>query len=123
MPPPTITEPGVQPIRPAADPRRGLMLLVAIGLALELVVAVIVFTAPRPGRFGWQMYSAVPFIPSVWAMVDGAEQPIELGESLVNSRAEIDFIGLARDRGCEIVRADAVRIELPDGTFETVDCP
>ena len=99
------------------------MLLVAIGLALELVVAAIVFTAPRPGRFGWQMYSAVPFIPSVWATVDGAEQPIELGEALVNSRAEIDFIGLARDRGCEIVRADAVRIELPDGTFETVDCP
>ena len=123
MPPQTITEPDVEPIRPAANPRRGLMLLVAIGLALELVVAAIVFTAPRPGRFGWQMYSAVPYIPTVWATVDGAEQPIELAEVLINSRAEIDFVGLARDRGCEIAGADEVRIELIDGTFETVDCP
>jgi len=99
------------------------MLVVAIGLALELVVAAIVFTAPRPGRFGWQMYSAVPYIPAMWATVDGAEQPFELGEALINSRAEIDFVGLARDRGCEIVRADAVRVELADGTFVTVDCP
>ena len=123
MPPPTITESGVQPIRPAAGPRRGLMLLVAIGLALELVVAAVVFTAPRPGRFGWQMYSAVPYIPAAWATVDGAEQPLDVGGLLVNARAEIDFVGLARDRGCEIVRADAVRIELADGTLVTVDCP
>jgi hypothetical protein len=121
--PQTITEPNVEPIRRAADPRRGLMLLVVVGLALELVVAAIVFTAPRPGRFGWQMYSALPYRPTMWAVVNGAEEPFELADVLVNSRAEIDFVELARDRGCEIAGADEVRIELIDGSVESVDCP
>jgi hypothetical protein len=123
MPPPTTTEADVQPVQPAADPRRGLMILVAIGLALELVVAAIVFTAPRPGRFGWQMYSAVPYIPAAWAVVDGTEQPLDVADMLVNSRAEIDFVAFVRERACAMAGADELRIELNDGSFEQVDCP
>jgi hypothetical protein len=99
------------------------MLVVGIGLLLELVVAAVAFTAPRPGRFGWQMYSAVPYVPAVWLTIDGREEPFDLSEALVNSRAEIDYVSLVRDRGCEMGATDMVRIELADGSFERVTCP
>jgi len=123
MPDQTTTEHDLQPGQPAANPRRGLMILVAVGLALELAVAAIVFTAPRPGRFGWQMYSAVPYIPAAWAVVDGREQPLDVAGMLVNSRAEIDFVALVRERACAVAGADELRIELTDGSMEQVDCP
>jgi hypothetical protein len=97
--------------------------LVAVLLALQVVVAAIVFGADRPAPYGWQMYSAIPYVPRAWADVEGSREAIDVEEMFVHARAEIDRVGLLRSAGCDWTGADALRIELEGGAIEEVACP
>lgn len=103
--------------------RRGLFTLVVIGLALQVMVASVGFAGPRPGRYGWQMYSGVPSVPRVWAVSNGHEQQVDLRDLLVHPRAEIDLAAVVRSQGCVIIDAEAIRVELDDDRVETITCP
>ena len=105
-----------------AQPRRALLALVAIGLAVQVVVATVAFAEHRPARYGWQMYSAIPENPRAWSIHGREERDLAVRDLLVHARAEIDLPRLIRERGCELVEGDAVRFELADGSRETIEC-
>lgn len=102
--------------------RRWLFVMVAIALAVQVAVASAAFLGPRPSRYGWQMYTAVPYIPRVWGISGEDEREVAIDQLLVNARAEIDYVALIRSRGCDLVDADALRIEHDDARVETVMC-
>jgi hypothetical protein len=105
-----------------AQPRRTGLIVVAVLLMLQVLAAVIVAFGPRPGPYGWQMYSATPFKPNAWAVRADTAERLSVDDLLVNDRTEIDYVALLRTHGCEVTGADAIRIELADSTIEEVAC-
>lgn len=106
-----------------AQPRRGLQLCIAgFLIALQIALAFVALTEPRPARYGWQMYSSRTEMPQVWAIDGDAVRRIFPADALVNGRADLDWISLVRDRGCELTDADEVRFRLPDGTEGGLRC-
>ena len=86
--------------------------LVVAFLALQLLVPLMALFGPRPGRFSWQMYSALPRVPHAWTVAaDGAETPIDLGPLFAVQRAEIDYAAVLRAGLCDKVAAPAVKIQ------------
>ena len=86
--------------------------LVVAFLALQLLVPLAALFGPRPARFSWQMYSALPPVPHAWTVAaDGTEQPIDLGPLFAVQRAEIDYPAVLRVGLCETVSAPAVMIQ------------
>ena len=112
------------PVHHATMPARrrvGLAVVAAL-LAVQIAVAVVVAFGPRPSPYGWQMYSATPYKPAAWAVTAGTAETFDVDELLVHARAEIDYVGLLRDHGCDHTGADAIRIQLADGTLDEVAC-
>jgi len=85
-------------------------------------MAAVAFADQRPARYGWQMYSSMPNNPPAWSINAGEERELSVSDLPVHGRAEIDYAALLRDRGCDLVEADAIRFEGADGTLETVEC-
>jgi hypothetical protein len=106
--------------RPAG--RGGLLAAVAIAPAVQVVVAAWALTGERPERYGWQMYSAAAELPRLWAVDGDDEREVALTETLVHPRGDIDWTALVRERGCELVDADEIRYELPDGSRGSLEC-
>lgn len=103
--------------------QRILLALVVVGLAAEVVVAATAFTGARPNRYGWQMYSAVPYVPRAWAVAaSGEKRPVMVDDLFVTTRAEIDLVEFLIVSGCQVIQADSLNIELPDGHIEMVPC-
>lgn len=87
------------------------MLVVAL-LALQILVPLMALFGPRPARFSWQMYSALPPVPHAWTVaVDSTETPIDLGPLFAVQRAEIDYAAVLRAGLCDKVSAPAVKIQ------------
>jgi hypothetical protein len=105
-----------------ARPRRGWFAVVAVGLAVQVVVAGAALIEPRPARYGWQMYSGMPVNPPAWSVVDGEQHELRINDLLLHPRAEIDRVALLRNRACELTGADAIRFEPASGPVETVEC-
>ena len=86
--------------------------LVAAFLAVQVLVPVVALFGPRPARFSWQMYSALPSVPLAWTVAaDGTEQPIDIGPFFAVQRAEIDYTAVLRAGLCDQVLAPAVKIQ------------
>lgn len=112
--------------RPAdgeAPASRRWLTIIVVALALQVVIASVSLAGPRPGRYSWQMYSAVPAVPEVWSTADGEERPFDIRDALIHARAELDYLEVVRTKGCELTGADAVRYEGSGGVSETVSCP
>lgn len=122
---PTTPDPDLNPpsehVEPAPRRPAGLTLVV-VALALQIAVAALALTEPRPARYGWQMYSAVPYTPVAWILRGDEERDLAVNDLFVSGRAEIDRVALLRDQGCDLVEADEIRFQLPDGRSETVMC-
>jgi hypothetical protein len=85
-------------------------------LLVQIAVPVVALFGPRPGRFAWQMYSALPDVPRAWTVAsDGTEQPVDLDALFAVRRAEIDYLTVLRTGLCDATGAHAVRIEASDG--------
>jgi hypothetical protein len=81
-------------------------------LAVQLLVPLVALFGPRPSRFAWQMYSALPRVPHAWTVAaDGTEAPIDLGSFFAVQRAEIDYVAVLRAGLCDMVPAPAVKIQ------------
>lgn len=65
----------------------------AIGfLALQLIVPTILLSAPRPARFGWQMYSGTDKAPTFWVVSsDGIATEVVLADVVGYVRLDIDY--------------------------------
>lgn len=122
---PTSPAPDLTPASELVEPvqrRQAWLALVVVALVLQSAVAAVALTEPRPARYAWQMYSAVPYTPPAWTVRGNEERGLAVNELFVRGRAEIDRVVLLRDQGCDLVEADAIRFELPDGRAETVTC-
>jgi hypothetical protein len=99
-------------------------LLVAAFLAAQLVVPVTALFGPRPARFAWHMYSALPQLPHAWTVsADGIEQPVDLGSLFAVQRAEIDYAAVLRAGLCDATGAPAVKIQAADAAQqELIEC-
>jgi hypothetical protein len=96
--------------------RRTLAVAAFIGIFViwQIAVPASALLAPRPARFGWQMYSARPDLPKAWAIdASGVETPIDMEQVFAQVRAEIDFAAALRSAVCASSRAVAVRIQDP----------
>jgi hypothetical protein len=98
--------------------------LVAAFLAIQLVVPATALFGPRPARFAWHMYSALPEVPRAWTVgADGDEQPVDLGSLFAVQRAEIDYAAVLRAGLCDATGAAAVKIQLTDtAPSELIEC-
>ena len=97
--------------------------LVAIFLAIQVVVPAVALFGPRPSRFAWQMYSALPDMPLAWTVsADGSEQAIDLGQLFAVQRAEIDYAAVLRTGLCDATGARAVKIQPANAAPELIEC-
>ena len=97
--------------------------LVAAFLAIQVIVPTVALFGPRPARFAWQMYSALPDMPRAWVLNrDGTEQPIDLGQLFAVQRAEIDYAAVLRTGLCEATGFSAVKIQPAHADPEVIEC-
>jgi hypothetical protein len=97
--------------------------LVAAFLAIQLALPAVALFGPRPARFAWQMYSALPDMPRAWTVsADGSEQPIDLGQLFAVQRAEIDYAAVLRTGLCDTTGALAVKIQPAHADPEVIEC-
>lgn len=99
-------------------------IFVVLFLVIQTVFPVAALFGDRPGRMGWQMYSALPHLPVVWTVSDdGSRTPLELAGLFANLRAEIDYPPVLRTNLCEATGAYAVLLMGVDGQpMETIRC-
>lgn len=96
--------------------RRSLLLraIIVAFLAAQLVVPMVGLFGPRPARFAWQMYSAMPPVPQAWAIAkDGSETAVDLGALFAVQRAELDYPSILREGLCDATGASAIRMAVP----------
>jgi hypothetical protein len=97
---------------------------VAVFLALQVGVPAIALFGPRPARFAWQMYSALPPVPKAWTVAaDGSQNPVDLTTLFAAQRAEIDYESVLREGLCEATGAAGIRIQATeDAAIEEIPC-
>jgi hypothetical protein len=97
--------------------------LVAAFLAIQVIVPAAALFGPRPARFSWQMYSALPDMPRAWVVEpDGSETALDLGQLFAVQRAEIDYAAVLRAGLCDATGAAAVRIQPAHAEAEVIPC-
>lgn len=95
-------------------------------LLIQAGVPLVQLWAPRPARFGWQMYSARQQ-RARFSLVkrDGTVQPVNLGRYVAQSRGEVDLEKALPPHLCRVVPDLAsVQIAAPDSKQPRVfKCP
>jgi hypothetical protein len=85
-------------------------------LLVQVAVPLVALLGHRPGRFAWQMYSALPDVPRAWTVAsDGTERAVDLDAVFAVRRAEIDYVAVLRTGICDATGAPAVKIQANDG--------
>ena len=73
-------------------------------LLIQTGVPLIRLWAPRPARFGWQMFSARPHRPRFSLLMrDGTSHPVTLGLYVAHSRGEVDMEKALPPHLCRVV--------------------
>lgn len=99
---------------------------VVLFLLIQAGVPLIRLWAPRPARFGWQMFSANPQrVRFTLVMRDGTSQPVNLRPYVGNSRGEVNLETALPSHLCRVVPDLAsVRIAAPGSKESRVyRCP
>jgi len=107
------------------SPRARIIGLLAVAfLAFQVAIPTIALFGPRPSRFGWHMYSALPPVPQAWIVrSDGSEQAVEVTSYFVVPRAELDYASALRDRLCAVSGAVEVRVRPDtDSPVDSIPC-
>ena len=95
-------------------------------LLIQTGVPLVRLWAPRPARFGWQMFSARHQPPRFsLAMRDGTSRPADLRLYVAQSRGEVDLQQALPRHLCRVVPGVAsVQITAPDSKQPRVyECP
>ena len=95
-------------------------------LLIQTGVPLVQLWAPRPARFGWQMFSAKPQRPRFsLVMRDGTLQPANLGLYVAQSRGEVDLEKALPPHLCRVIPdLSSVQITAPDSKQSRVyTCP
>ena len=100
-------------------------ILVASYLAIQIGIPLRQLQAPRPARFGWQMYSALN-TPRLYTSVraDGSTERIDIGQYVSQLRAEADFARALPSAICD-KHPEAIEVRfriLPERTDRAFPC-
>ena len=98
----------------------------ALFLAIQTAVPLVQLWAPRPARFGWQMFTASPQRPRFsLVMRDGTSRPADLRRYVAYSRGEVDLENALPPHLCRVVPDVAsVQVAAPDSKQPRVyKCP
>jgi len=91
-------------------------------IVIQLAVPILALAEPRPARFGWQMYTAVPSLPRVTVEdAEGRTQSVEVTDLVARERADANFSAALIDHLCETADVVAVHIRMDDQE-ERVPC-
>ena len=107
------------------SPRARILGLLAVAfLVVQVAVPTVALFGPRPSRFGWHMYSALPPVPQAWIVREnGSEEIVDVTSLFVVPRAEIDYATALRDRLCAVSGAVEVRVQPDaDAATEVISC-
>lgn len=85
--------------------------VVATVVALFLVPAAILLLAPKPSRFGFQMYSGYGVVDATWQDRTGRTHEVDIYDHLANDRGEVDWPRLLPERLCDRIPG-AVEVEV-----------
>lgn len=84
----------------------GAMLILQVGIPLAQL------WAPRPARWGWQMYATLPSTPTFSVVLaNGSVQPVEPSVHLTYVRMDINLQAVLPRHLCQTV-ADAVTVQI-----------
>lgn len=98
-------------------------LFAVLFLTIQLVLPVVALFGGRPGRLGWQMYSAMPSVPTAWMVsADGSLTRLQLGDVFALQRAEINYRLVLPANLCETTDAFAIRLKVGSEPAETIQC-
>ncbi|HET7521610.1 MAG TPA: hypothetical protein VFK61_08760 [Candidatus Limnocylindria bacterium] len=98
-------------------------LFIAAFLGVQLLVPVVQLFGPRPQRFGWQMYSALPEVPRVFAIqADGVEREVDLARLFAVQRSEINYVAALQAGACDATGAAAIRLAFENGESQAFPC-
>lgn len=80
--------------RPTRLKRKAAAWFFAAFLAIQIAVPLFqLILAPRPARFGWQMYSVVSAAPRFeLSMRDGAARPLDIAPYVTSMRADVPLV-------------------------------
>lgn len=95
-------------------------------LLVQTLIPLVQLAAPRPARFGWQMYSAKRQRPQFSLILrDGSSRPLDLGRYVAQSRGEVDVETALPPHLCRVIPdLAAVRITAPNAKQPRVyACP
>jgi len=112
-----------EPTRDDARPAAGKWTTVSGATAVFFVLFLLIQTgvplirlwSPRPARFGWQMFSAIPERPRFTLVLrDGTTRPVNLGLYVGQSRGEVNLANALPGHLCRVVPdIVSVRITAP----------
>jgi len=84
-------------------------------IVIQLAMPILALAEPRPARFGWQMYTAVPSLPRVTVEdAEGRTQWVDVTDLVARGRADADFSTGLVDHLCEAGDVVAVHIRMDD---------
>ena len=86
--------------------------LVAAWLVIQIALPLAALAGPRPGRFGWQMYTTITALPVVAEELrSGQQRPIDVEALLARPRAEADYATALVTRLCSDPEVASVMID------------
>jgi hypothetical protein len=94
-------------------------------LAIQLAVPIVQLVwAPRPARFGWQMYSVTSAAPRFDLVLrDGTSQPVAIEPYVASVRGDVPLARFLPRHLCGLFpHAAAVRYHLVDGSSGVYQC-
>ena len=93
--------------------RRAAACFFVLYLIVQVSVPIYRLWAPRPARFGWQMFSSSVYPVRVWLLRrDGSEEPIEPTAYVGNPRADLDYERFVPPHICKM-RPDVASVRFP----------
>lgn len=97
--------------------------LVIAFVIVQVAVPVAALAGPRPGRFGWQMFTTYAPVPRVWIETsDGSLSDVDLEALLVHPRPETDLTPALAAVLCQDDGVQAVLIERLGDDLARVPC-
>jgi len=106
--------------------RRAAACFFVVYLIVQVSLPVYRLWAPRPARFGWQMFSSSVYPVRVWLLRrDGSEEPLDPAAYVGNPRADLDYEKFVPPHICKLrPEVASVRFQLPaPAPLKEYPCP
>lgn len=89
---------------------------IVLFVVFQVTVSSLALMGPRPGRFGWQMFTGSTPVPAVWVESEsGSLEPVDIDRLIAYGRPEVDFTSALVRSLCGEADVAGVVIEVDGG--------